>query len=227
MNLPGRRLSFFALGVLALLVAGAMILSLATAPPNADQQVRTAAQNTVAASSFKVVETIRSRSKARVGSYRAIVWYQNPQKVMVMAFSEGDPVQPGEIVRIIGTTGWSSFDGGRTWEALGSRTGLIVRPYYVGALKRVLRVLTGASGVTEERDHFELTRHTTIGTSTWQVTVDGEFVHTVVIRGMLHFGRSTLSTVSTQSYSRVNDLSSIVPPRRGTVGLSRRAGTKF
>jgi len=83
-------LSYTPLGLLALLSAGAIVLSLLTAPPIAQQQLRGAARNTVAASSFVLTDmtTVRApRSSAALGgstveSNSARIEYQAPDRIL-------------------------------------------------------------------------------------------------------------------------------------------------
>lgn len=87
MQTANRAAPHFLLGSLTLLSVGAIVLSLATSPPNAQEQLRTAAANTASASSFVLtdVETAgpaNARGSAAASSrQQAVIVYQAPDRV--------------------------------------------------------------------------------------------------------------------------------------------------
>ncbi|MHB8328912.1 MAG: hypothetical protein ACYDD6_04695 [Acidimicrobiales bacterium] len=123
MQTPGRAMPHVALGVLTLLALVAIIVSLDTAPPNAQEQLNLAADNTVAASSFALNDTntvtpvggATSSTNAKQGNVVDIV-YQAPDRV-----SETLVGAAGQTVTLLvignaryersGTSKWVSYAG--------------------------------------------------------------------------------------------------------------------
>lgn len=87
MQTENRAAPHLQLGLLTLLALGAIVLSLDTAPPNAQEQLRTAAANTAGAASFALVDsetvgqTPSSTSHTGASKEEAVIVYQAPDRV--------------------------------------------------------------------------------------------------------------------------------------------------
>jgi hypothetical protein len=124
---PRRRaLPFVLVGALGMLSAGAIVLSVATAPVTDVEQLHLAAGSTLAASGFSLVDTNSVVSEATVGPTAGSgttqvvhVRYQAPDAV-----EETGPNATGQIVTVV-VVGSRRFEGvGSRWEELPPAPGL-------------------------------------------------------------------------------------------------------
>ncbi|HXW36261.1 MAG TPA: hypothetical protein VEJ87_16920, partial [Acidimicrobiales bacterium] len=156
MKIPGRRLSALGLGVLSVLVATAIALSLETAPPNADQQVNVAAKNTATASSFLVEIRSLVRGYGASQGHHALIAYRAPEALQVTA-SPGFLPQSGEV-KILGGRGWLSLDGGRTWSRQGSGWVRANRGDLLPVLMNQLQLLSEITGFVKKGNVYSIVR---------------------------------------------------------------------
>ncbi len=154
MKPSGRLLSYLSLGVLTVLGVGAIILSLVTAPPNADQHLQIASRNTAAATSFQVRLRIAQKSQGATGSSTnvstATVQYHAPDQLSLHEVTMGREVTE----RALGRTVFISFDGGHSWERQnesGSASNAVVMAF--------LKPLQAASTVTGVEQHGGVYRY--------------------------------------------------------------------
>jgi hypothetical protein len=112
------------LGVLTLLSLGAIVLSLDTSPPNAQEQLRTAAANTAGATSFVLTDTESAgpppsaHSSAGLSQERAVIVYQAPDRVEEIASAAGRV----ESALVVGTQRFEGAGAGK-WYRLPPSTG--------------------------------------------------------------------------------------------------------
>ena len=151
---PSRAAPHFVLAVLTALSIGAILLSLATAPPNAEQQLRGAAGETVAASSFVISDAItvtQLGAKGPVQTTRvARVVYQAPDRVEESATVNGRSI----TVLAIGDNRYERSGSG-PWMVLGPGLGGV--PAGRAAALSVLQPfesITSATDVTRRGDRF-------------------------------------------------------------------------
>ena len=120
MRSPSAFLAHILLGCLTLLSAGAIVLSILTAPPVAREQLRVAAKNTAAASSFVLVYRVSQhepRPSADLNGKSSVtmterVEYQSPDRLEVTSTTA-----PGRKLIVIGGNRYDLARGGR-WTAL-------------------------------------------------------------------------------------------------------------
>jgi hypothetical protein len=154
MQTRSRRLSHLLLGTFTILVAGAIALSLATAPPDAEQQVRIAASATMHASGFALTDTNSAAplsAGARVGQVQAVVVhviFDAPDRVME---SELDALGRPVAAIVIGSSSYGQSDG--IWHALPASAGL--GSTLVATVLFPLEVATGATAVTRHGDAYQ------------------------------------------------------------------------
>ncbi len=141
-----------------ILVAGGIALSIATAPPVARQQLHAAAANTMAASSFVLVDsTVVSTAGARgsagtvMGRDRVTVVYQAPDKVSETRAGSSGAVSVIEI----GATRFELAGGGK-WVRLTtpSQGGPSIGRQAAGDLLLPLGSLTAATDVVRSGDTY-------------------------------------------------------------------------
>lgn len=192
-----RLLSHVLLGVLTLLVVGAIALSLATAPPDGPQQLRGAAEATVAAPGFELQDTNSVTSPAATGGQARVevinVLYEAPDRVL-----ETGPGPNGQMVSVLVAGDRHFSRTGAGWEELPPSPGI-----GADAVQTVLSPLQAASGATDVARSGDVYRFlppdldrfvaTILGTSPAALsslrltaTVEGEFVTRVQVVGVLH-----------------------------------------
>jgi hypothetical protein len=157
MQTQPRPLAQFLLGSFAILVAGAIALSLATAPADAQQQLRIAASATINATGFVLTDTNsaarvfpgcrRCRASRRQTMVVHVV-YNAPDRVME---SELDAFGRPVSAIVIGSTSYGQSDG--IWRALPSSAGL--GSTLVGTVLFPLEVAADATSVTRLGDTYQ------------------------------------------------------------------------
>ncbi|HEY5025438.1 MAG TPA: hypothetical protein VII76_10725 [Acidimicrobiales bacterium] len=152
-----RALPFVLLGAFTILVAGGVALSLSSAQPLAEEQLRMAAQTTMSASGFILkdinsVTTVTSPGAsaaggAPVGTVAFLVVYQAPTSVEE---TEVDRNGGNASVIVVGDRGFRKT--GSQWTELAATTGLGARA--VGTIMSPLRGAAGATGVSRRGDRY-------------------------------------------------------------------------
>jgi hypothetical protein len=138
--------SAIALGVLTVLAAAAAVLSIATAPPAAEQQVRVAAGATVGVGSFvmDLEDTVSSRAVGsappQVQSSQARVVYQSPDRIAISGAGGS-----GQVV-LVGNLRYEQSPTGR-WVRLSSVPGA-AQSYAEGVVLVPAKAFTAAEDVT-------------------------------------------------------------------------------
>lgn len=155
MPLESRAAPHLLLGILTVLAIGAIVLSLDTAPPNAQLQLQQAAKNTVGADSFVLQDTITivpstgaTASQARTET--ADVVYHAPDQVQETVRFNGRML----TVLAIGSTRYERSGTGK-WLSLGTQPGTVPagRQAAAGVLGP-LEVVTTATNVVRHGDAF-------------------------------------------------------------------------
>lgn len=205
---PSRAAPHLLLGMLTVLAVAAIVLSLDTAPPNAEQQLQLAAKGTVGASSFVLHDTITvvptsgaSASQARTEV--AEVVYRAPDQVRESVTLQGRTL----TVLALGRARYERSGDGR-WVSLANQPGTV--PAGEQAAAGVLgpfQVITTATDVTRHGDAFTFQpaagQLSTIlgdllgaqgaqlpGASTaFAATLAGEYLHTFDLTATLPGGR--------------------------------------
>jgi hypothetical protein len=152
-----RALPFVLLGAFTLLVAGGVALSLSSAPPLAEQQLRLAAQTTMSASGFVLQDINSVTSVASSGASASggapqervafHVVYQAPASVQE---TEADRSGANASVIVVGDRGFRKT--GSQWTELAATAGLGARA--VGTIMSPLRGAAGATAVSRRGDRF-------------------------------------------------------------------------
>jgi hypothetical protein len=147
-------LPFVLLGLFAVLVVGAIVLSLASAAPLAQQQLQDAAHATMAAPSFSLTVTSSvtnptpsSAGGQPVGTVQLLVLYRAPDAVEET--ERGLPGQSASVI-VIGDRRYRATDG--HWTALPPSAG--VGALVVKSLMTPLQAATKASDVTGRGDVY-------------------------------------------------------------------------
>jgi hypothetical protein len=206
------------LGSLTLLTVAAIVLSLATAPPDAQEQLRSAAADTAAASSFVLtdVETagpLSAGGKAAVSSRQeAVIVYQAPDRVEETVHSGGRSAS----VLVVGDKRFERSANGKWYDLGRSASGATGGPtpgqVAAGDILFPWQSLSKATSVSESGGvyHFvpgqpELLLARLIGTNvspsstTYSAGLQGEFVRyeqvTIRLNGEQVTVRLTLSRV--------------------------------
>ncbi len=197
MHSPTGLSSHFTVGLLTLLSAGAIVLSLETAPPVAKQQLQSAAHNTIAASSFVLtdVNTISSSTPiAALGGKKSEsnvvrIRYEAPDRIIDEIT---EPNGQNVTLLVVGDSRFERFDH-RQWTQLPSvpRTGITTGAAFVRELLVPLQSFAGATSVVHRGSNYFLipgnessllqslfgaqaaSRLTSV---TFSATVNGEFV---------------------------------------------------
>lgn len=181
------------LGALTLLGVAAIVLSLDTAPPNARQQLRTAAANTAAATSFVLTDTeIAGPASAKGASTsaneeQAVIVFQAPDRVEETVTAAGRTAS----VLVVGNRRYERSTNGK-WYDLGTARPVSGQSEGEAAVQQVLfpfQSLSSATDVSVIHDVYRfqpgqpallLTRllGTSLpsGSATYAATVAGEFV---------------------------------------------------
>jgi hypothetical protein len=216
---------------------GAIVLSLAIAPPLADQNLQIASRNTAAASSFEVRYSLAASSPTSSGrtSPAVRVAYRAPDEMIVH-----QPATTGGTVTtlLIGGDVWASSDGGHQWQKIntgqfGAATLTAVRNER-NLFVRPLLCLTTATGVTQRGAVYVFTPTDrcfakAIGVPANQLaaarvvvraTIEGEFLHVLNVTVHLPTGNVTLSQV----FSHVDQVPPITPPPPSSVTSSPALG---
>lgn len=122
MQIQNRAAPHVLLGVLSLLSLAAIALSLDTAPPNAQVQLRTAAADTTAATSFVLVDTetagppSSSTSTGQVREEKAVIVYRAPDRVEETVSAEGRV----ESALVVGSQRFELVAGGKWYRIPGA-----------------------------------------------------------------------------------------------------------
>jgi hypothetical protein len=218
------------LGVLVLLCVGAIVLSLETAPPVAQQQVQLAARNTAAASSFVLtdVNTVKaSRPSSALGGRASEttvvrITFQAPDRVLDEVYQPGQPTAALVVIgdrrfERRGTGSWTELPPASS--PAGASTGELVARELVVPLES----LFGASSVVRVFDTTYLVEPSereqllgslfgqeasTLSKLTTSATVKGEFVTAQFVtarRGSFRFAVDL-------GYSSINEAPPIEEP---------------
>lgn len=160
MRAPTSVLSYALLGLLVLFCAGAIVLSLLTAPTIAQQQLQGAASNTVAASSFVLTDrttvTAPRQSTALGGrtveSNSARIEYQAPDRVFEKTL---EPTGQSVSVLLIDGNRYERIGSG-PWSELptASQSGSPGGAQVVGEMMALLRPLAGATSVVRSGSSY-------------------------------------------------------------------------
>ncbi len=179
------------LGALTLLSLGAIVLSLDTAPPNAQSQLRTAAGNTAGATSFVLTDTVTTGPPTAAASstttrQQAVFAYQSPDRVEESVHAGN---QVGTVLWVgthayerIGTGKWFPISGVSTST---STTGQLA----ASQLLLPIQAVAQASGVAQHGSIYAFTpgderlllarlfgSELVSGTTSYEATVAGEFL---------------------------------------------------
>lgn len=150
-----RALPFVLIGAFAVLLAGGITLSLATAPPFADQQLQNAAAATIASPSFAIVVTnsvsnvasARPSSTQPVGSETLRVLYRAPDAVQETLEASG-----GSMPSVIVIGDRLFRQSGSTWIEVPQQQGVGARA--VTTIMSPLQVAVHATHVTHQASSF-------------------------------------------------------------------------
>lgn len=208
MQTPSRAAPHLTLGMLTVLALAAIVLSLDTAPPNAEQQLRLSAKNTVAAQSFVLHDTITvvptsGASASQAGTETADVVYRAPDQVRERVSFNGRTL----TVLALGSARYEQSGSG-SWVALGNQPGSL--PAGSQAAAGVLgpfEALSTATQVVHRGDVYRFEPATgqlsallgellgsqgaqlPAGAATFVVTLSGEYVHTFDVAATVPGGR--------------------------------------
>ena len=240
MPIESRAAPHLTLGILTVLSIGAIVLSLDTAPPNAQLQLQQAAKNTVAAESFVLRDTITvvpttgaTASQARTET--AEVVYRAPDQVRETVSFNGRTL----TVLAIGATRYERSGTGK-WLPLGTQPGSVPagRQAAAGVLGP-LEVVTTATGVVRHGDLFTFEPATgelsailsellgsqgaqlPPGSATFAAAVSGEYLSRVDVTASVTGGR-VLVHLSIGSYGQAPVLTP--PPAAERSGAARVSG---
>lgn len=191
------------LGILTLLAVAALVLSLSTAPPNAEQQLRTAAANTAGASSFVLTDVETAGPVPTKGAAasptreQAVIVYQAPDRVQETVTASGRTAS----VLVVGSHRYERSANGKWYDlgpsASGSTAGPSAGSVAAQDILFPLKSLSKATNVIVSREVYAfvpdqpvLFLDRLIGTAvpasetSYAATVEGEFLHEaeVVIR---------------------------------------------
>lgn len=148
MRPPGRLVAAACLAVLTLLAVGALVLSLVTAPSEAESRLHQAAAATAGASGFTMAFSAVQGSGSAERAVSADVDYQAPDRVAIAQ----SPTLGGAIQLALGTRAWISTDGGTTWQRLRARVaGSSIGAQTAAEILAVPRALEGVTGVRAGR----------------------------------------------------------------------------
>jgi hypothetical protein len=227
MRTPNGLVSHVLLSVLILLSAGAIVLSLETAPPVAETQLRTAAQNTQAASSFVVdyVERVSSpvRSSALGGKKSETthlrVFYQAPDRITEHVTEGGRQA----TVIVVGNIRYVRIAGG-TWTAttIPTSAGVSAGEELARALVLPLQSAANATSVTKTENRYAYLptnlvnlleslfgeEASSLSSIRFYATIEGEFVGSQLVVG----SHSPYSFAVALHFSSVDTVPAIRPP---------------
>jgi len=141
------------LGVLTLLSLGAIVYSLDTAPPNAQLQLRTAANNTKSVASFVLVDVESAgptNSSSATNEERAVIVYNAPDRVEETVTAGG---RSGTVL-VVGDRRFERSGNGK-WFDLGPPASGTTRGASAGqiAVGEILYPLTSLAGATNVAVH--------------------------------------------------------------------------
>lgn len=147
------------LGVLVLLSAGAIALSLVTAPPVAQEQLHLAARDTLAASSFVLADRVtvkEPRPTPALGGKSSItntarIEYEAPDRILIQTVSAGRSMS----LMVIGNNRYNKTDGG-AWVKLPSvpQVGGTAGSEAAAELLAPLQSLAGATSVVASGSNY-------------------------------------------------------------------------
>lgn len=228
------------LGILTVLAIGAIVLSLDTAPPNAQLQLQQAAKNTAAAESFVLQDTITVVPSSGSGASQARtetaeVVYRSPDQVRETVRFNGRTL----TVLAIGATRYERSGTGK-WLPLGTQPGSVPagRQAAAGVLGP-FEVLTTATGVVRHGDAFTFEPATgqlsailsellgsqganlPPGSAVFAAVVSGEYLSRVDVTASVPGGR-VLVDLTVSSYGRAPVLAP--PPAAERSGATRVSG---
>jgi hypothetical protein len=208
MPIQSRAAPHLLVGGLTALGLAALVLSLDTAPPNAEQQLRLGAKNTVAAESFVLDDTITlvpssSAAASQARTEVAQVVYRAPDRVRETVSLNGRTL----TVLAIGAARYERSGTGR-WVTLGAQAGAVPagREAAAGVLGP-FEVLATATNVAQHGDAFTFQPATgelsTLlgellgsqgaqlpqGSATFAASVSGEYLHTLDVSAAVTGGR--------------------------------------
>lgn len=197
MHSPTGFSSHSSLGLLTLLSAGAIVLSLETAPPVAKVQLQTAARNTIAASSFVLtdVNTISSSTPIAALGGRTTesnivrIRYEAPDRIVDQIT---EPNNQSVTLLVVGNSRFERFDD-RAWTELPSVTspGTTTAAAFVRELVVPLESFAGATSVARQGSTYFLNpgnersllnslfgaqAASRLSSVTFSATINGEFI---------------------------------------------------
>jgi hypothetical protein len=229
MQTANRASPHVALGVLTLLSLGALVLSLDTAPPNAQSQLRGAASNLTGASSFVLTDTVTSGppTSSPLGTsttrQQAVFVYQAPDRVE-------------ETVRAGTQTGSVLWVGTHSYERIGNSKwfplpGASSRKSTTGQLAATqllfpLQSIAGATAVSKHGSIYAFTpgqeallmsrlfgSQLPTGSMSFEATIGGEFLNLAQISVVGVTERRTVDL----AVSQVNHAPALNPPPRSQI----------
>ncbi|HAM01091.1 MAG TPA: hypothetical protein DCQ30_02515 [Acidimicrobiaceae bacterium] len=153
MQIENRAAPHMMLGVLTLLSLGAIVYSLDTAPPNAQLQLRTAANNTKNAASFVLVDVESAgstSSSSATNQERAVIVYNAPDRVEETVTAGG---RSGTVL-VVGNRRYERSGSGK-WFDLGPPASGTTKGTSAGqiAVSEILYPLTSLAGATNVSVH--------------------------------------------------------------------------
>lgn len=228
MKPPGRLFALLALGVLTLLTVGAIVLSVAIAPPNARQHLQVAARNTAGASSFlvrlRIDEAVPGVSGSTAATSRATIRYHAPDQLSLSEVASGRVVRE----RVLGRTVYLSYDGGHSWQRLQGQQ-------VANAFLAPLHALTTVNDVEQHGDVYlvsdasDLARAFGINVGSLgqvhavaRATIHGEFLR--VLEVTFRSNRAGAARY-TQGFTMVDQVPAIKPPPAGSTSTTPSLGT--
>jgi hypothetical protein len=220
---PGRLFALLALGILTLLTVGAIVLSLAIAPPNARQHLQIASRNTAAASSFlvrlRIDQAVPGATTSTRATSRATVRYHAPDQLSLSEVSSGRVVRE----RVLGRTVYLSYDGGHSWQRLQGQA-------VTNAFLAPLHALSKLNDVEQHGDVYVVTNATSLARAfginvggvgqvhaTVRATIQGEFLRVLQV----NFRSSRAGAARyTQGFALVDQVPTIKAPPAGSTSTT-------
>jgi hypothetical protein len=217
------------LGVLTLLSLGALVLSLDTAPPNAESQLRGAAANVTGASSFVLTDTVTSGppTSSPVGTsttrQQAVFVYQAPDRVQETVRAG---VQTGSVLWV-GSHAYERI-GNSKWFPLPAASSRTSSTGQLAATQLLfpLQSIAGATGVTKHGSIYAFTpgqeelllsrlfgSQLPTGSMSFEATIGGEFLNLAQISVVGVTERRTVDL----AVSQVNHAPALNPPPRSQI----------
>jgi hypothetical protein len=224
MHTPSRAAPHVLLGILTLLSAGAIWLSLATAPANAPKQLQAAADNTASVSSFIAVYDFPVVNGTQIHTSEVTFTYQAPDRIQETG--TGPSGQP-EVILVVGSQRYVRIGTG-PWHGLagGSSSGTNAGRTLALRLLSLIDTPREAQSVTRTGDTFAFTLPSDAtsaqflqgllglqqaqlsGAPAFQATVTGEYMTAVAVSAQ-HSGQQLAASLRFRS---IGSAPALAPP---------------